>query len=131
MIIGRQQQLGESDDWESQQAAAWTPEAQGAVTFESPQSSITIYPTTIGPAKVVPRTGPTKALDKVMPKRQGPDGTVRIWGMPPAVAYTLAAIALGGAGWLAYRQLGGGGRRVATNPRRRRGSRGGKARRKR
>ncbi|HEU0081837.1 MAG TPA: hypothetical protein VFQ87_03120 [Bradyrhizobium sp.] len=130
MIVG----LGEeSDPWESQQAAAWTPAAldaaQGAQTIETPLSTMTIYPATIGPAKVLPRTGPTKLLDKIMPKTAGPGGAVRIWGMPPAVAYTLAALVLGGAGWWAFREFGGGGggrRReaVASNPRRRRRGRG-------
>jgi hypothetical protein len=126
----------ETDDWESQQAAAWTPEAvaatEGAQTFSSPESTITIYPTTI--SKAVPRAGTSKvakALDVVMPKKIGATGAIKIWGLPPAVAYTLAAILLTGLGLYGYRAIAGGGRRVATNPRRRGKARGKKARRKR
>jgi hypothetical protein len=124
----------ESDPWESQEASAWTPAATAAanednpVTVDGPASSITFFPATVRPA--VPRVGATKVLDRVMPKKAtGPGGAVRIWGLPPAVAYTLAAAVLGGVGWWAYREFAGG-RRVASNPRRR-GKRGAKARRKR
>jgi hypothetical protein len=61
-------------------------------------------------------------LDKVLPRKTGSDGQVRIWGLPPAVAYTLALVILAGGGYLAFQKLRGGrGRRLSVaNPRRRR-----------
>jgi hypothetical protein len=100
-------------------SSSWSPP-----TFDSGQSSITIYPATVKPAPL-PRVGPTKVLDSVMPKRVGAGGKVTIWGMPPAVAYALALMAVSGLGYVAYRQLGGR-HHVATNPRRRR-RRGGRS----
>lgn len=91
---------------------------------------MTIRPATKA-TKAKPRTGVTKVLDTIAPKKMSASGAVRIWGMPPAVAYTLIAIAVAGGGYLVFRQLGGGGRRVATNPRRRGSARGRKSRRKR
>jgi len=113
-----------SDPWESQEASAWTPAAlapvneDNPVTIDGATSTITIYPATVKP-KALPRVGATKVLDKVLPKKVGNGGKVTIWGMPPAVAYALALMALSGVGYVAYRQLGGS-RRLATNPRRRR-----------
>jgi hypothetical protein len=126
MLIG----LNESDPWETEQAAAWTPEATSAIntqTRSTPQSTITIYPPTVRPATAQPRTGITAFLDKVAPRTLSANGAVRVWGMPPAVAYTLVALALTGAGLYAYKKLRGTRR---ANPRRRSG-RGRKSRRKR
>jgi hypothetical protein len=127
-----------SDPFEEQEQAAWdsgkaaVAAEPSTVTVEGPASSITFYPATVSPAKTVPRPpGATSSLlDKIMPRKAGAGGVVKIWGMPPALAYALAAIFLGGVSWYAYRELAGGRRRVASNPRRR-GKRRGKARRKR
>ncbi len=100
------------------------------VVVSSPRSTLTFDPLTIiaaavkkpTTATIAPRP-PTAAgssfLDKVLPRKTGADGQVRIWGLPPAVAYVIALILVGGGGYLAVKQFGGG-RRVATNPRRRR-----------
>jgi len=110
-----------SDDVLPGQESVWSP-------LETAKSTITIGPITIKPAKVAPRTGPAaKVLDVVAPRKIIANGSVRIWGLPPAVAYTLMALAATGLGLVAYRSLAGGRRRVVSNPRRRRG-RGRKAR---
>lgn len=102
-----------------------------AFTRVTPESTITIYPvTSVRPATPQPRPAGkvSKALDVVLPKKLGAGGKVTIWGLPPAVAYTLVAVILAGGGFWAYQQLGG---KVARNPRRR-GRRGrGRARSKR
>jgi hypothetical protein len=90
-------------------------------------SSVTFGPMTIRPQTVARVYSPAAAarpsvLAKVFPVKVGPDGKARIWGLPPAVAYALAAVMLAGAGLWVY-QRAGGGRRVAANPPRRRRSR--------
>jgi hypothetical protein len=115
-------------------APAWSPPTFSTdAPFEGPDinpktGTMTVYPAA---KKAAPRTGPTKVLDTVLPRTLGPTGAVKIFGLPPAVAYTLAAILLTVAGLYTYQAIAGG--RVAKNPPRRRGrgSRGGKARRKR
>ena len=102
----------QSDPWESQESAGYAATQQAAATW----SPITFTPA--APKKTIPRVGATKVLDKVLPKTVGAGGKVTIWGMPPAVAYALALMAVSGVGYVAYRQLGG--RRLASNPRRRR-----------
>lgn len=115
-----------SDDVLPGQESVWSPD-----TRQTAKSTITFGPLTIKPAtsKVAPRAGgaAAKALDTIAPRKIIANGSVRIWGLPPAVAYTLMALAATGLGLVAYRAIGGGGRRVASNPRRRRG-RGRKAR---
>jgi len=129
--------VGLSGDWDASSNDDVLPGQQSVWsldTRETPESTIQIGPLTIRPAgsttAAKPRTGVTKVLDKIAPKKVNAAGVVRIWGMPPAVAYTLLALGLAGAGYFAYQQLAGGGAR-ASNPRRRRRSRGGKSRRKR
>lgn len=63
-------------------------------------------------AATVPGAG---VLDKVLPKKIV-NGKVTIWGLPPAVAYTLVAVILAGGGLVAYKHFSRG--RVG-NPRRR------------
>lgn len=104
-----------------------TPEeTEAAFTRVTPESTITIYPVT-EVKKAIPRApGPASGiLDKVLPKKLGAGGKVTIWGLPPAVAYAIAAVILAGGGMLVYQHLGGGGRRVARNPKRRRNPRRG------
>ncbi len=110
-----------NDDVLPGQQSIWTLD-----TRETDKSIIEISPSlTIktAPTKTpAPRTGPAaKVLDKIAPRKTDAAGKVRIWGMPPAVAYLLMALAVGGVGYVAVRSFSGGGRRVATNPRRRRG----------
>ncbi len=101
-------------------------EIETAFTRVTPQSTITIYPVT-EVKKAVPRApGPgAGVLDKVLPKKLGANGKVTIWGLPPAVAYAIAAVILAGGGMLAYQHFAGG-RRVAPNPKRRRNPRRGR-----
>ena len=107
---------------------------ESAFTRITPESTMTIWPVT-EVKKAVPRApGPaSNVLDKILPKKLGASGKVTIWGLPPAVAYAIAAVILAGGGWFAYQHLvgGGGGRRVARNPKRRRHPRGKRARYKR
>jgi len=92
------------------------------VTLTTGQSKMTIYPPVLKPALRAPGAV-SGVLDKILPKRLGPGGQVTIWGLPPAVAYAIAAVILAGGGMLAYQRLTGGGRRVARNPKRRHGQR--------
>jgi hypothetical protein len=103
----------ETDPWESAQAGAWESSATRAIRQVTKK------------AATAPRTGPTKVLDKILPKTA--DG--KIFGLPAAVAYLLASLVLAGAGYAAYQTLGGS--RRTSNPRPRRGARGKKSRRKR
>ncbi len=100
--------------------------APAPFTQSTDQSTITVYPVT-EVKKAVPRApGPgAGVLDKVLPKKLGANGKVTIWGLPPAVAYAIAAVILAGGGMLAYQHFAGGGRRVARNPKRRRNPRRG------
>jgi hypothetical protein len=121
--------IGLADNWWQEDAPPFYGPDINPATGEESASTITIGPMTIkttapkAPAAKTPatqpRTGITKVLDKVAPRTLAPNGTVRVWGMPPAVAYLLMALAVGGVGLVSYRALAGGGRRV-TNPRRRR-----------
>ncbi len=131
MIVGLQGEWDASsnDDVLPGQQSVWSLDSR-----ETPESTIQIGPMTIRPATTAakPRTGGNvldKVLDKVAPKKMTAAG-VRVWGMPPAVAYALLAIGVAGVGYVAYQQLAGSPRRVG-NPRRRRGKRGAKSRRKR
>ena len=96
----------------------------------APTGTVEIGPMTIRPAQSVariysPPAGKTSLVSKVMPVKLGGDGKARIWGLPPTVAYVLAAVILGGAGYLAYQRFSGGGRQLvaANSPRRRRRAR--------
>jgi hypothetical protein len=103
-----------------------------AVTQSTGASTITIYPPTIvAKASTAGARASASILDTILPKRIGADGKERIWGLPPAVAYALAAVILAGGGLLAYQQFARGGRRVANPPRRRRNGRAKRARYKR
>lgn len=64
-------------------------------------------------------------LDAILPKKTV-NGKVTIWGLPPAVAYTLAAVIVAGGGLVAYQHFARtGGRRGGRvgNPKRRRSGR--------
>lgn len=103
------------------------PAAPAPLTLETDASTVTVYPVT-EVKKAIPRAPGLGAgvLDKVLPKKIGAGGKVTIWGLPPAVAYAIAAVILAGGGLLVYQHLGGGGRRVARNPKRRRNPRRGR-----
>jgi hypothetical protein len=99
--------------------------------------SVTMGPMTIRPAQSVvrvysPEPGKPSIVARVLPVKVGADGKERIYGLPPTVAYVLALVIVGGAGYLAYRRFAGGGGLVAANhPRRRRRARRRASRRKR
>lgn len=99
------------------------------VTQTTGQSTITIYPPTLKAAPRAPGAG-SSVLDAILPKKVGPDGKLKIWGLPPAVAYAIVAVIVAGGGLMLYQRLGGG-RRVANSARRRGGSRSKRARYKR
>jgi hypothetical protein len=98
-------------------------------SISTPLSTITIYPPTLAPAPRAPGVG-SSFLDSVLPKKVGTDGKEKIWGLPPAVAYAIAGVILVGGGMMVVQAMRGG-RRVATNPKRRKGSRKKRARYKR
>lgn len=89
-------------------------------------SSVTFGPMTIKPGPSVVRVyspEPVSLLSRVLPVKVGTDGKSRIYGLPPTVAYVLAAVIVGGVGYLAYQRFAGGhggGRAVPNSPRRRR-----------
>ena len=107
------------------------PGDRAVAAVSTDASTITIYPATVRAATLQPRPAGlvSKVLDTIVPKKLAASGKITIWGLPPAVAYTLVAVILAGGGMWAYQKVGG--RTAARNPRRR-GSRGrGRARSKR
>ena len=65
-------------------------------------------------------------LNKILPITVGADGTARIFGLPPALAYGLAVLIVGGGSYYGWKALSGG-KLVLSNPfskKRRNGRRG-------
>ena len=94
--------------------------------FETADSILTVGPMTIHGTSRVDQTARqpsagSRVLDAILPIKTDASGKAKIFGLPPALAYTLAGLVVVGASYYGYRALAG--RRRVANPskRRRRG----------
>lgn len=121
--------IGLGDDLPVEGPEQYPGELRPVVIPTAGGGSISIGPMTIRPAQSVvrvysPEPGAKPSIvSRVLPVKLGADGKPRIYGLPPTVAYVLAAVIVGGVGYLAYQRFAGGhggGRAVPNSPRRRR-----------